>query len=199
MMFIMTGFYQGNCPMPLYKNDIINRLKKDDLNALQHLFDFYYKELVRFSIKLVMNKEIAEEIVQDVFIRIWDNRKTIIIGKSIDAYLFASVKNGSINYLKSKYARIRFVDLDDSGDLPVYQTAEDDFITEELKKALYQAVHSLPPKCKIIFNLSRNAELSNEEIARQLNISKKTVQTQIGIAIQKIKHTLKDRWENIPY
>lgn len=179
--------------------DIINRLKQDDLKALQYLFDTYYKELVRYSIKFVMNKEIAEEIVQDVFIRIWNNRDTIIIGKSIDAYLFTSVKNGSINYLKSKYARIRFVDLDDTGMLPVHQTAEDDIITGELKKALKQAVHCLPPKCKIIFNLSRNAGLSNEKIANQLNISRKTVQAQIGIAIQKIIKHLGKQWDNIPF
>jgi len=178
--------------------DIINRLRQDDLKALQHLFDVYYKELVRYSIKFVMNKDIAEEIVQDVFIRIWNNRNTMMPVKSIDAYLFASVKNGSINYLKSKYARIRFVDLDDSGLLPAYQTAEDDIITGELKKALHQAIHSLPPKCKIIFTLSRNAGLSSEEIANQLNISKKTVRTQIGIAIQKIKKNLENQWDNIP-
>ncbi|KPK82654.1 MAG: hypothetical protein AMS27_14375 [Bacteroides sp. SM23_62_1] len=178
--------------------DIITRLKKNDLKTLQDLFDAYYKKLVRHSIKFVMKKEIAEEIVQDIFIRIWNNRETLTIEKSIDAYLFASVRNGSINYLKSKYAKIRFVDLDDTGISPLYHTDEDDIITGELLKALHQAIHSLPPRCKVIFNLSRNAGLSNEEIANQLNISKKTVQAQIGIAIQKIKKHLGNQWGNIP-
>ena len=173
-------------------------LHANDLKTLRHLFDSYYKELVRFSMKIVMNKEISEEIVQDVFIRIWNNRNALNIEKSVDAYLFASVKNASINYLKSKYARIRFVKLEDSGDFPEYHTAEDDIITYELKKVLYEAVNSLPPKCKTIFSLSRNAGLSIEDIAHHLNISRKTVQAQIGIAIQKIKKALKNRWEDIP-
>lgn len=179
-------------------DDIISRLRQDDLKTLQHLFNIHYKELVRYSMRFVMSKETAEEIVQDVFIRIWNMRDTLVIGKSVDAYLFASVKNGSINYLKSKYAKIRFVDLDHSGILSLYQTAEDDIVTTELLEVLHQAVHSLPPKCKIIFNLSRNAGLSMEEIAGQLNISRKTVQTQIGIALQKIKKYLENQWDNIP-
>jgi RNA polymerase sigma-70 factor (ECF subfamily) len=184
--------------MPPGHNNIIARLKKDDLKTLRYLFDQYYKDLVRLSMKFVMNKVIAEEIVQDVFIRIWNNRNNIIIGKSFEAYLFTSVKNGSINYVRSKYARIRFTTLDDSAWLPVYETAEDDIITGELKKTIRRAIHSLPQKCKIIFNLSRNAGLSDREIAEQLNISVKTVQTQIGIAIRKIKKHLEDQWNNIP-
>ena len=173
-------------------------LHANDLKALRHLFDSYYKELVRFSMKIVMNKEISEEIVQDVFIRIWNNRYTLKIEKSVNAYLIASVKNASINYLKSRHARIRFVRLEDSGDFQEYHSAEDYIITQELKKVIHEAVQALPPKCKIIFNLSRNAGLSNQDIANQLKISRKTVQTQIGIAIQRIKKALKNRWEDIP-
>jgi len=193
-----SGFYKESHLMTPYQNDIIDRLKKDDPNALRYLFDMYYKDLVLFSIKFVINKETAEEIVQDVFIRIWNNRNHIIIGKSFEAYLFTSVKNGSINYIKSKYASIRFARLDDSVNLPVNETAEDYINTVELKKAIHQAIHSLPHKCKIIFNLSRNAGLSNREIAEQLNISGKTVQAQIGIATQKIREYLKNQWDNIP-
>ena len=161
--------------MPHGQNDIIGRLKKDDLTALRYLFDMYYKDLVRFSMKFVLHKEVAEETVQDVFIRIWNNRNNIIIGKSLVSYLFTSVKNGSINYLKSKFARTRFDSLDDSADLSSGETPDDDVMTGELKKAIHKAVRSLPPKCRIIFNLSRNAGLTHTEIAEQLNISPKTL------------------------
>ena len=91
-------------------DDIISRLRQDDLKTLQHLFDVHYKELVRYSMRFVMSKETAEEIVQDVFIRIWNMRDTLVIGKSVDAYLFASVKNGSINYLMPGRMSFSFAD-----------------------------------------------------------------------------------------
>jgi len=178
--------------------DIINQLKQDNPKILKHLFDLYYKDLMFYSIKFVVYKEIAEEIVQDIFIRIWNKRQTININKSIKSYLFTSVKNRSLNYLRSKYAKTFFVNIENVNQKPVYYTVENDMNANELKKIIHDAIHSLPAKCKIVFNLSRNAGLSTKEIADQLNISQKTVQNQIGIAMQKIKELIKDQWDNIP-
>ena len=184
--------------MPHPGDDIMDRLRGDDQNGLRDLFDAYYRQLVRYSMKLVINQAVAEELVQDVFIRIWENRHTIRLTGSIKAYLYAAVKNRSLNHLKSKYNRMVFVDLDAAETASTSRPAEDDVILGELREAINRAVHSLPPRCRIIFNLSRNAGMSAEEIARHLGISRKTVHAQIAIALGKIKIILKDRWDNIP-
>ncbi len=184
--------------MSYSENEIIYQLNQGDQKILKHLFNVYFRDLMFYSLKFVMKDEIAEEIVQDVFIQIWKKKDDLQIVKSIEAYLYTSVKNRSINYLKSKYARIHFADLDTIKKTPLNYTTENDITTMEMKEAIHAAIHSLPSKCKIVFNLSRNAGLSNDEIAGKLNISKKTVQTQIGIAIKKIKEHLKDQWDNLP-
>ncbi len=84
-------------------NEIIYQLNQGDQKILKHLFDVYFRDLVIYSLKFVMKEEIAEEIVQDVFIQIWKKKDNLQIVKSIEAYLYTSVKNRSINYLKSKY------------------------------------------------------------------------------------------------
>ena len=178
--------------------EIIHQLNQGNQRILKYLFDHYYNELTVYSMKFVMNREVAEEIVQDLFIRLWQNRRSFNIEKSVEGYLLAAVRNRSINYLKSKYARIRFVGEDKLAQRPIHNTAEDDITAAELKETIHEAIDSLPARCRIIFNLSRNADLSSDEIAAQLNISRKTVQAQIGIAIKKLRKYLKDHWDNIP-
>ncbi len=179
-------------------NSITDKLRQGDQSALKHLFDVYYADLVIHSVKMVRIKSVAEEIVQDVFIEIWKNRHKIALRKSVEGYLFTSVKNRSINYLKSKYARIRFEDLDGIDRKPLQHTGEDEMSLKEIRSAIREAIELLPPRCKIIFSLSRNSGLTNNEIAGHLGISKKTVQSQIAIAIKKIRAYLETKWDNLP-
>jgi RNA polymerase sigma-70 factor (ECF subfamily) len=178
-------------------NEITCRLFQGDEVALKYILDLYYRELVIHSIKIVINQGVAEEVVQDVIIEIWKNRGKIKFRNSIKAYLFAAVKNRSINYLKSMYARTHFEDVEMIDQVSTVHTAEDYITAGELKETISNAINLLPPKCKVIFNLSRNAGLTNEEIAAYLSISKKTVQAQISIAINKIKIQLKDHWGDL--
>lgn len=178
--------------------EIIHRLNQGNQRILKYLFDHYYSVLVVYSMKFVMSREVAEEIVQELFVRLWQNMESLKIEKSLEGYLLAAARNRSINYLKSKYARIRFAGEDALAQRPNHSTAEEDITAAELKEAIHEAIDSLPAKCRIIFNLSRNAGLSCDEIAGQLNISRKTVQAQIGIAIKKLREYLKDQWDNIP-
>lgn len=162
---------------------------------LKYLFDAYYEKLVFYSLTYVIRKEIAEEIIQELFIRIWENRKSLLITKSCKAYLFTSARNSSINYLKSKYARIPFISLSNIIEKPARSTVEDQLVENELKTMIQYAIDDLPEKCRIIFNLSRNCDLSNQEIANILGISTKTVDTQIRIAVIKIKRALAGKWD----
>lgn len=179
-------------------DDIIRGLKQDNQQMLKYLFDQYYENLVFYSMSYVYRQEIAEEIIQELFIRIWENRKTTSITKSIKAYLFISAKNSSINYLRSKYARIPFVELTDIREKSTRFTGEDDITEGELKILIQKTIDTLPTKCRMIFNLSRNSDLSHQEIADKLGISKKTVYVQIRIAVLRIKKVLAEKWDQIP-
>ncbi len=178
-------------------NEIIEKLRQGDQKVLKHLFDVYFRDLLICSLKYVINSDIAEEIVQDVFIQIWKNRKVIQIKKSLSSYLFTSVKNRSLNHIKSKHARMQFVELGSAEIKISAGPADETLISGEMKASIQEAINTLPPKCRIIFNLSRNAEMSTAEIAGELNISVKTVHAQIGIALKKIREHLKDQWDNI--
>jgi len=177
--------------------DIVDRLRKGDQSALKYLFDVYYRDLVIYAMKIVINRGVAEETVQDLFIRIWKNRSSFILQKSLHAYLITAVRNRSVNFIKSRYGRTRFEDLDGIDLYSSTEAADANVGVLELREAIHNAIQLLPPKCKIIFGLSRNAGMTVDEIAAQLGISKKTVRSQISIAIRKIKAHLEDQWGDL--
>lgn len=177
--------------------EIVEKIRNGDQRALQSLFDSYYNDLVVHALKMVINRGVAEDTVQEVFIRLWKNRDTFILEKTFQSYLFAAVRNRSINYLKSRYGRIRFEELDQIGPVLNDHTADGELAFSEVREAIQAAVNLLPPKCRIVFNLSRNAGFTSDEIAGSLGLSRRTVQTQISIAIKKIKDHLKDQWDHL--
>lgn len=177
--------------------DIVDRLQQGDQSALKHLFDTYYRELVVYSMKIVINRGVAEETVQDLFIQLWKNRHRFTLQKSLHAYLLTAVRNRSINFIKSRYGRSRFENLDGIDQISNAETADANVNVSELREAIHSAILLLPPKCKIIFSLSRNAGLTVDEISVQLGISKKTVRAQISIAMGKIRAHLDDQWSDL--
>ena len=167
------------------KLDILT--KRIDLKALEELFNEYYIPLCRFCAQFVRNTNIAEDIVQDTFVKIWEKRDSIIVNTSYKSYLYTSVRNKAIDHLKSRSAKLmnENVQLDD-------KIADAADITESIEKKeteaiINKAIESLPEKCFVIFSLKRYGELSNEQIAEKLNLSEKTVQNQITIAKKKLK------------
>jgi len=175
------------------ERNILKGIRAGDQAALRKLFDLYYRDLVIFSAKMVVNTAVAEEMVEDVFIRIWQNREELDLSVSFKSYLFASVKNRSINYLKSKYGKMRFEDLEHASHLMSGPVQDTELQAKELGEAVAMAIENLPPKCRIIFHLSRNAEFTTAQISEHLGISKKTVQAQISIALRKIRDQLGDQ------
>jgi len=171
---------------------ILDGIRAGDQASLRTLFDLYFGDLVRFSARMVANSGVAEEIVEDVFIRIWQTREEMDLRESFKSYLFASVKNRSINYLKSAYGKMRFEELESASHMISGHGQDSELQGKELGEAIAKAIGNLPPGCGIIFSLSRNAGFTTAEISEQLGISKKTVQAQIAIAIRKIREQLGD-------
>ena len=184
--------------MQTTEKHLLSRIRKNNLEAYKYLFDLYYRELYFFARKFLENREVAEEIVQDVFIAFWENREVLIIEKSIKSYLFTSVKNRSINYLKSKINNINFVNIDSADSENHILITDQPLELKELDDLIQKAVSSLPPRCKEMFHLSRNSEMTYQEIADALDVSKETVKSQISEAIKKIKDYLNKHWDQLP-
>ncbi len=174
------------------ENILINRTKKGDKTAFEILFRFYYPGLVVFASQIVLDKDEAEEIVQDFFVRFWLKREKIKDYDSLKAYFFTSIKNRSLNYLKKQKTNPssidQFSELIDKNVL--YEP--DLFIESEMQNKIKQVMGKLPPRCKEVFILSRINGLSNDEIAKKLDISKRTVETHISNALKVLKIELKE-------
>lgn len=176
-------------------NAIIQRIAQDDESAYASLFQEFYVQLCRFSVKYVREETISEEIVQEVFLTLWEKRNDLVIRSSLKAYLFQSVKNSSLNYLNSRFAKQDFQrDYFDQKEVPVNDTQEA-LAHDELQKIVQEAIDQLPTKCRAIYSLSRNTGMSYKEIAEHLGISIKTVESQMGIALKRLRTFLQHHWE----
>jgi len=176
----------------IYENDLIVRLKAGDQTAFELLFHFYYSGLVMYSTQFTADRMDAEEIVQDFFVRFWQKHQQILLTDSLKGYLFLSVKNSCLNYLKHKKVEERYIQK--MAELSSRHIAYDPdlYLASELQEKVKNAIDLLPEKCREIFIMSRIQGLKNEEIATNLNISKRTVETQISKALKVLRVELKD-------
>lgn len=153
------------------------------------LFDEYYRPLSVFATKYVHDLELAKEIVQDLFVNIYENRKSLVITTSLKSYLFQSVRNRCLNHLKHLQVERKFLD-----QITYEQESTEDpearILETELEYRIFQIVAGLPPKCQEIFRMSRVSGLKNREIANRLYISIRTVETQISNALEVLREKL---------
>jgi RNA polymerase sigma-70 factor (family 1) len=168
---------------------ILRVLQENDYKAFQTLFRKMYSPLCQFCIKFVHVREIAEELVSDVFYNIWKNRERITV-TSPKAYLFTSVRNKSFDYLR-KVKRSVCVDLEAANHIPAtVNSSYEVMIHDELHHRFERSVANLPKQCRLIFELSRDEGMKYKEIAVMLNISIKTVETQMGRALKNLRKSL---------
>jgi len=175
-------------------NQLLRRIVADnDTRAFSTLYEAMHSSLYRFAITLIKTKEPAEEITADVFIRLWQRRQSIIPDniRSCRLYLFMCIKNASLNYLRD-HRHAATIDPEQLS-LTAWHTGvspEDILITAEIAQQLNRAINDLPPKCGLIFRLVKEEELSYREVAELLDVSAKTVENQIGIALKKIRSAI---------
>ena len=175
---------------PISETDLVLALQDSNLKAFGELFDRYGKRLYHFAVKYLKSSENAEEIVQDVFLKIWINRERLSAEKSFESYLFTITKNGILNTIrksKSEQAYQNYVKLHPQKN--VLLDEELDF--NELEIAYRKVVDKLSPRRKEIFLLSRDRSLSYAEIAQMMNISTKTVENQMTSALSEIRRNLR--------
>lgn len=171
-------------------SSILKRLHEDDESALTELYCNYWQYLYITSYNILQNKQLSEDIVQEVFISIWKRRKDLEIKTSIKSYLNACVRYQVFSQIKKNKKMLR-VDLFDSIEQRIqYTSPETKIIYKELVQQMNHVVDSLPKKCKRVYQLSRNENLSNLEIATELHISIKTVESHITKALRILKTSI---------
>lgn len=165
---------------------------KDDSAAYKELFLLYHKRLVSFSITITHSKESAEEVVSDVFMKLWTNRKTLAVVENFHLYIYIITKNLSINrVLKEKKKESFSLDETAVNIKNIYSDPEQLMITAEMQRRVQTAIQNLPRKCQLIFKLIREDGLKHKEVAELLNLSLKTVENQMTIALKKISESIR--------
>lgn len=166
--------------------------KNSDENAFRQLFELFTHGLIRFTYAILNNKELSEEVVSDVFYKVWVIRGKLYEIENFKAYLYISSRNTALNYL-NKEKRNRVIQLEDlSVPLQIDEICpESELISKELKEAIGRAIDHLPERCKLIYSLAKIEQLKYKEIAQILDISVKTIDHQLSIAIKKIGDEIK--------
>ena len=166
--------------------------RNDDQLAYKSLFKNLQPWLYQFAYSFIKSHELAEEIVSDVFIRVWEKRKQLEQIENLKLYLYVSTKNFSLNYLQ-KLLKNKTFELDQlSVELKsLYADPEQVLITREMANRVRLAVNQLPPRCKMIFKLVKEDGLKYKEVAELLDISVKTVEAQVTLAVKKLGSTIR--------
>lgn len=186
--------------MKLIRNEEIeiqNRLNAGDGAALELLFHRYYNDLCRYLIIFLKDDHAAKNIVQDLFLYLWENHEKIEFKKSLESYLYQACRFNALIYLRNEnrheksHEIIRNTTCEESLDV------SSEMEVKELNRIINESIKLLPDRCRQIFNLSRSRGLSYHEIATQLGISVSAVDNQVNIAIKKIKRHLGSYYTNV--
>lgn len=159
----------------------------NDQQAYNALFLHFYPSLQQFAFSFLKSKQLSEEAVSDVFIKIWEKRKTLHTITNLKFYLFTSTRNTALNYLKKQKGLQNVLPDEYWVELKsVFFDPEQLMITAEMIRNIHTAVQSLPARCKLIFKLVKEEGLKYREVAELLDISVKTVENQMTLALKKI-------------
>jgi RNA polymerase sigma-70 factor (ECF subfamily) len=170
--------------------ECVNKIRSGDSSAFEELFNIYCQQLINFSRNYVTDKQIAENIVQDVFVSVWQARTKLDPTKMIKAYLYTAVKNNSLKHIR--HFKIENKGIEGSAAYIIDDESPDKKLDgKELELKIHKAVNELPEKCREIFKMNRFENLKYAEIAAILDISIKTVETQMGRALKKLRERLK--------
>ncbi len=163
----------------------------EDQQAYKELFLAFYPSLFDFTSGIIKSNPVAEEIISDVFIKIWEKRKDLELIVNIKVYCYVIAKNLSLNYLE-KQKRVRTLNIEDYTDslTDVFIDPELLMITSEMLERIKSAIDELPARCKMIFTLVKEYDFKYKEAAEIMNISVKTVENQLAIALKKISSSI---------
>jgi RNA polymerase sigma-70 factor (ECF subfamily) len=175
-------------PVTPLQPDLTAALRRGDHGAFEAIFRTYYEGLVRFASRLVDSQAEAEELVQDVMLKVWEKREQLDAGDDLKAYLFRATRNHALNLIRRRKLEHEHQQSMPPGEPAVAPEESDD--SAKTEQDMLAAIDALPDKCREIFLMSRQDGLSYRAIAEALDLSVKTVETQMGRALKALRTAL---------
>jgi RNA polymerase sigma-70 factor (ECF subfamily) len=178
-------------------SDALIQLAEGNVFAYRHLFDHHFSDLCNFLLIYLHRKELSEEIALDIFTYVWEKRETLGIKATFKSFLFAAAKNKAITLYRKEHQKM-FSQIE-SSDLPVSNEPDAQFLmeTNELRDLIEKAILKLPEKSRQVYQMAWEENLSYNEIAEQLGLSPKTVENHVGIALCKLRESLRPYYKQI--
>jgi len=176
----------------LVNEETIEKLRNGDMMAFDIIYRKYSPKLFGFILNILKTESDAEEIMQEVFLKIWEMHEDIKSYASFNSFLYTITYNKSINLIRKKITDRKYIDFLKTRPELTYPSVIDDMQFEELNAEIKSLIEKLPPRQKEVFLLSRENELSYKEIADKLNISKNTIENHMVRALKFLKTNLKD-------
>jgi len=182
--------------MPAYSeyadHSLLDFLKEDDQLAYTEIFERYCKILVNHAYKMLGNRDEANDVVQEVFLSIWNKRQELIVTGSLSSYLYKATKNKILNHIAHEKVVSNYADSISNFIENDYVLADSNLREEELEAIIAKEIALLPEKMREVFLLRKVEELSYDEIALQLNITDKTAKQQVYNSLKILREKLKN-------
>ncbi|MBK0377841.1 RNA polymerase sigma-70 factor [Mucilaginibacter sp. SD-g] len=163
---------------------VINLLRQGSEKAFEKVFKDHFKNLHAYAFTFLKNDELAEEVVQNIFCRVWEKREQLKPDGSLKAYLYRAVHNECLNYLKQQKVKATFQVYYADQMEQMEDHSSKNVLAGELEQHIQKALNELPQQCRIIFQLSRFEQLKYQQIADQMGLSVKTIENQMGKALK---------------
>lgn len=174
------------------EDEWIKKIKKGDQKAFEELYRYYYPRLGQFVFRYVHSKYLAEDLVHNVFYNVWENRSKLEARGTLKSYLFTAARNQALNYLEKREVR-KFEEPEAVVQLESLESGpSQEMSAKELEQAVIKAVKEIPDKRRNIFLMHREDELTYREIAEMLDISVKTVETQMSRSLKFLRYKLSE-------
>jgi len=167
-------------------------LREGNHKAFEELFETYFESLSRYAFSILRDGDEAQDVVQKVFYKLWDQRKELEIRTSVKSYLYRIVHNESLNFIQQRANRAEINREISSYNDDATDNVNEQLMASDLQLAINKALDELPPQCRKVFELSRMEQKSYSEIAQSLAISVNTVENHISKALRQLRVALKD-------
>lgn len=177
--------------------EALQQMADGNIAAYRFLFDQHFSDLCNFLLIYLHSKELSEEIALEIFTYIWEKRETLQIKATFKSFLFASAKNKAISHYRKEHKTI-FTSIESSESMMTDISSAQHFMeNNELREIINSAISKLPEKSRQVYQLAWEENLSHKEIAEQLGITPKTVENHVGIALRKLRESLKPYYKQI--
>lgn len=177
------------------ERDLMDRCAGGDRDAYANLYTGYLSALMKYMFLFTKSRELSEEIVQDVFVKIWEKKEGLLTVHSFQAYIFKTAKNQLLDHMRKEQSQSRFFTLSGPFEEACEEQADDNLIYGQYYQLAQDAINLLPEKRKQVFELKTREELSLDEIAERLAISKSVVKKQLYAATGFVKDYLRKHGE----